>query len=766
MRMPIITRGAVLCACLGAHYRRFAGYLLAGVLLVGLALAARVFTANLTTISAGDLTVTLDSTGAVTGLMGPDGMEHNIAAQSTSLISLVVEASPATAVSSGTAPHYKPTGMSYNAGTAAAGETARGEYTFSFADNISVTVLALEKRGYATLEVAAIANPDDKDIRLLLWGPLTTDITEHVADTVGVVSNRDFAIGLLGANARTLGGWPQDYPQSGFAAVAPGAGSAPARSCRAGFAVCGAAPTAFGSILQAYTRDYGVARVFDPWSAGGATTPLPVAPLTGELAGQGQLVGSKVVLFGVARRGAVTGNRSLRDILDAEVLARLGAIEVGEGLPHPVLAGVWGKRSERAGAPYLVFTDLAGGNLDRALTLANDLGWQTVYRNSGWGAFAGGDLGVSPDFGGNDAGLRAAAERASARRVGLGSHSLFGTIPASLATRHVADLLVTHYAILDAELTATAASLRLRPYPGTTAAALPRGFGDGAGTVRIGAELIAYRRVSAAPDGGLVLAGLQRGHEDSRAATHAAGTRVGRLGEAPGQAGYLAGLRLLHELLAPRLADRLNQGVSTFTFGGSHRLTWDGYGALGQNLVMAKVFDELADKTDVIHAAANALPFTWHLNARYDRGGTAAAVSRARASYRRADQVYFRRNYLPASLGWFDIDNANEWRWALARAAAFDAGFAYYGEVADAGRYHAALRAEIRNWRNAQLAGTFDWPNRFVMQARDDYFKLDKVVYPRAFGPTWKLSDWAKSGDSGAPAATAAPWRRNCAAFR
>ena len=39
-----------------------------------------------------------------------------------------------------------------------------------------VTVEVVRKPGYATLEVTAIANPEDKDIRLVLWGPLATDI--------------------------------------------------------------------------------------------------------------------------------------------------------------------------------------------------------------------------------------------------------------------------------------------------------------------------------------------------------------------------------------------------------------------------------------------------------------------------------------------------------------------------------------------------------------------------------------------------------------
>ena len=168
-------------------------------------------------LKAGDLTLEIDSTGVITGLYEGstgDGADHNIDAQPTPLLSLVAENASSDAPSTDMTAHYKPRTWTYAAGTANAikGETRRGEYTFEFADGIQATVAAVEKAGYATLELTQLANPQHKDIRLLLWGPLSADITESIGETVGVVSNRDFAVGLFGVNARTaiLGGWPVD----------------------------------------------------------------------------------------------------------------------------------------------------------------------------------------------------------------------------------------------------------------------------------------------------------------------------------------------------------------------------------------------------------------------------------------------------------------------------------------------------------------------------------------------------------------------------
>ena len=162
----------------------------------------------------------------------------------------------------------------------------------------------MEKTGYATLEIKRIINPNKKDIRHVLWGSLTLDITAHVGDTVGVVSDRDFAIGMFGTNAKTLGGWPKQYLETGLESVVidRNMNRRQQSAFRHYFQVSAALPTEFGSILQAYTRDYTVERVFDPWEAQEEKSLLPVPALTDDLASAGQLVGSKVVVFGERSR--------------------------------------------------------------------------------------------------------------------------------------------------------------------------------------------------------------------------------------------------------------------------------------------------------------------------------------------------------------------------------------------------------------------------------------------------------------------------------
>ncbi len=700
--------------------------------------------------AAGDLTLSLDAAGFVTGLTDPSGSDYNVADPAAPLLSLMVEDSATDLPAAGTAAWYRPVRWRFTAGMPRAGETARGTYTFDFADTISVTVAWVEKPGYATLEVTALRNPGDKDLRHILWGPLTTSVTESIGETVGVVRGRDFAIGLFGTNAKTQGGWPTSYPATGFNAVvgapAPGAPARPARDTLA------AARTAFGSMLQAHTQDYTHGRVVDVAPAGAQDRRRRWVPaLAGDLAVAGQLVGSKVALFGVARTGAGGTQVSYRDALYAEVLARIGAIEVGEGLPHPVIDKVWAKQAVRANAPYLLLEDLRSDNLDTALRWATELGWPAVSKHGCWGVFArGGDLPVGDAFGGADDGLRAVIERAGARHTTLGVELRSNWLPAPYAGAHVGGLASADEARLAAPVSATADSLTVAPFPGVD---VQQGFGT-TGYVAIGKELIRYTQTTPVA-GNLVLSGLRRGFDATPAQAHAADAQVKRVIRQTQCGEYLAGLALMRTRVAERLVEALDLGLGGVSFAGAEGLGADGYGALAANLIMDKVYRALADNEDLLEALSVVTPYTWHVSTRAGVAHQgefvmASGLAAPQLSYPWAGQVYAQRNYLPRPLlGRWHIPDANGWRWALSRAAALDAGLAYVGRVGDAARHDAALRREIRHWRHAGLAGAWDEANRLVMQDRDAYFKLDRVRHAGALGPTWQLSDWTPVGAAG-----------------
>lgn len=85
-------------------------------------------------------------------------------------------------------------------------------------------------------------------------------------------------------------------------------------------------PTPFGSVLQAFCRDRRAARVVSNWGH-----PRYLAPAWDD----GGVVGAKIALFGCPA---------------AQALDTIGAIELAEGLPHPLLDGVWAKQAPGANA--------------------------------------------------------------------------------------------------------------------------------------------------------------------------------------------------------------------------------------------------------------------------------------------------------------------------------------------------------------------------------------------------------------------------------
>ena len=125
---------------------------------------------------------------------------------------------------------------------------------------------------------------------------------------------------------------------------------------------------------------------------------------------------------------------------------------------------------------------------------------------------------------------------------------------------------------------------------------------------------------------------------------------------------------------------------------------------------------ELSDREDVANDGAFANSGSWHVYARLNWGELADDITHAHQRYRWYNQATFAENYMPRALGWWSIDNANEWRWALSKAASFDAGFAYSGGASDAQRYGVALREEIRAWQDARLSGAFDDHNKMMMR--------------------------------------------------
>ena len=98
------------------------------------------------------------------------------------------------------------------------------------------------------------------------------------------------------------------------------------------------------------------------------------------------------------------------------------------------------------------------------------------------------------------------------------------------------------------------------------------------------------------------------------------------------------------------------------------------------------------------------------------------------------NQDFYQRNLLPAMLGWFSMTastSLEDTEWLLARAAGFDAGFAFNLslETVNNNGLSASIFDAIKNWETARMAGAFSVSQKQRMQDIANEFKLNPVGF-------------------------------------
>ena len=200
------------------------------------------------------------------------------------------------------------------------------EIILSFTDKNAATIKVDQQPDYISFELKQLTNAADAE--LILWGPYPTIIGDTIGEVVGVVRNKDFAIGIQALNIKTLGGYPsaESDIQPSYDVFAGGNKVDVVKDDLNKQLYRGdvARHMPYGSSLQAYCRNRNKDRVIENWSH-----PRYVSPAYKE---DGGVIGSKLAIFGVATH---------------KCLNVISTIELKENLPHPMLDGVWGKQSTK-----------------------------------------------------------------------------------------------------------------------------------------------------------------------------------------------------------------------------------------------------------------------------------------------------------------------------------------------------------------------------------------------------------------------------------
>ncbi|MHC1765786.1 MAG: hypothetical protein AB9869_16055 [Verrucomicrobiia bacterium] len=572
---------------------------------------------------------------------------------------------------------------------------------------IRAIVSATTRPTHIVFEVIEVLPADG--VELVLWGPYPTTIGDIIGEVVGVVRDPDFAIGIQALNAKTLGGYPahESDMDAGYTADDPGQypDLPPELNKEQLFRGDTARKTAFGSVLQAYCRNRDRERITANWGH----EKFVVPPYN-----DGGVKGSRIALFACPA---------------ARALETIGAIELAEGLPHPMLDGVWAKAATNATCSYLI-VDFSESTIDRAIEMTRRAGLNYLYHGSPfetWGHFK-----LKPSLFPNGwDGLRACVEKARKAGVRIGFHTLSNFITPN--DPYVSPKPDPRLACIGASVLAEEIDAAQKEIP----VASPDFFKKRTdmNTVVIGQELIRYGSVS--EEAPWRLLGCERGAWGTEATAHENGARVGKLMD-HGYKVFLTDADLTVEV-ARKIARLCNySGTLQISLDGLEGAWSTGMGQYGRTLLTHAWFNALKPELQgQINDASNPGHFNWHIYTRMNWGEPwYAGFRESQTLYRFKNQLHYDRNLMPRMLGWFALrpdTSIEDAEWLLARAAGFEAGFALATSLASTAQLEAdpnsadaarqfgatpAILAAIREWETARLSGAF--PARAKARLRDN----------------------------------------------
>ena len=581
-----------------------------------------------------------------------------------------------------------------------------GLLSLSFPQGLSAKIIVDEKSSHLAFELAALS--DTTGVELIIWGPYPLAMDDVIGETVGVAQESDFSMGIQALNPKTLGGYPWQendcMPQIDIFSQDDYSDLKESEDKRyVLYRVEAAKPTGYGCNLQAYCRNRNSERVIENWEH----TYYSAPPFD-----DGGVQGSRIALFGCPRE---------------ETLATIGQIEVAESLPHPMIDGQWGKTARTASAAYLImpFTE---SNIGQALAVTRKAGLRYLYHPGpfrNWGHFELDEKAFPSGW----EGLKRCAQMARDSGIFLGVH----TLPNFITTN---DPYVTPAP--DPRLAAVGASAITAGIPATATEipiASPRFFNqftnNNLRTVQLGEELIRYGGVSDSEP--WVLTDCQRGAFGTAATAHDAGETARMLADHAYKV-FLTGPALGREM-AGKLAELFNYcGLHQISFDGIEGNRSTGMGNYGEILYANWWYGALSDevRSHLIIDASRTSHYFWHIYSRMNWGEPwYAGFRESQTEYRMANQAYFRRNLMPAMLGWFQLGETTSLQdaeWMLARSAGFNAGYGFVMDLEALQKNGLAdtILTRLGQWEAARMEDAFpeEWKER--LQDINKEFELGK----------------------------------------
>lgn len=582
--------------------------------------------------------------------------------------------------------------------------TASGnQLKLTMSDGGTITLKQKESDVCITLEATNV--PDKYEV--LLFGPLAVNIHEVVGDVVGVAQGDGLAFGIQALNIKTNAGIPDEYGKLVTETYGYSGKSAELSVASIPAYKLAAADISDGTVFHFSARR----RNKQEYRQVQQIEKSLVLPVEGE---DGPIKGAKIAFFGSK---------------NTDALARIGEIEVEQGLPHPLFNGEWGKTSRAAMKSYLI-SDFSEDNFDMILDKAKIAGFEYVYHSGpflDWGHFN-----WDPKFTkGGDEGVKKMVDKAKAQGIAVGVHTLsnFTTTNDAYVTPVPSEHLLKQGVLtLTSDLDKEQTAIKIKK---SDLFSMPMSLN----AMQIDKELITYGSMEDQGDTYL-LKDCKRGAYGTTASAHAQKTPLYKLWDYPYKT--LFPDLVLQDKFADRLAEIMNKtGLRQISFDGLEGCSYTGQDEYANSRFVTRFYSQL--NHNVLNDASRLSHNLWHIHTRMNWGEPwGEAMRTGQVENRIKNQHFFQRNLFPRMLGWFLIRLADrnfecstleDLEWALSESAGFDSGYAMTinsNTLRRHGQIDKLLEA-IKNWDKLREAQAFSDEQKARLKDPQTEWHLEKT---------------------------------------
>lgn len=555
------------------------------------------------------------------------------------------------------------------------------------------------------------------------WGPFATTLDKYIGESVCVVRDDKFAIGMQALEVNTVEGLPTEnmFDDSRVYSIIeplPGQTLPDSMKSKIGEEIyinvnvqgdmpeyvrmyrgTAAVKKEYGSELRLYARDRRETRIVGEKGKEMSVEGIDV-----------DFIGTAIAFFGVP---------------EPQALDYIEAIELGENLPHPMLDGKWIKKHPRGGEAYMMMhlNGVDHENTVKAFEYAKQCGFRLIHIGDffkNWGHF---DINTKT-FPKGEESIKELVDMAAKEDILLGVHTL--TMFTTTNDPYVTPVPSENLAKTGATKLSTDISISDEDIPIDD----PMFFKDPGRNhaFKIDKEIIRYDEVSSEKPWRLL--NCERGAYGTAVASHSSGVPVEKL-VASSYNGFFPDLEL-QESYATRLAEICNMtGIGLMDFDGFGGGSQSGHGAYGS----AKFIESYAQQLDKypINCGSSTFHYYWHFWMRMNWGEPwYDDLRESQVNYRMENQRYFKRNFMPGMLGWFSFNSSyrpEDIEWIQARSAGFDAGYLLRVDAknVEANGFKDAHFTSIREWQAARKAKAFSEEQIERLQNPKNEFHLEKV---------------------------------------